>query len=201
MLERKPTAFDDKIHGADWRAWVDPEIPDAIAPTTLLLDRHLGTPVEHKTAVIVDGEATSYGALTKLVAAVSAGLNGIEVAPEDRILLFGTDSLDYVAMWLGAVRAGAVPAVVSDLYKAPDLLYFLCDTAVKFVFIDVEQLGKLVDIAAELPASLRTIIVRGAAPADLAGKLPGRTVVEFRAIRDGGTPAIPPCQRHRNDVT
>ena len=146
MLERAPTAYDDRIYGADWRAWADPEVPDEFAPTTLLLDRHLGTPVEHKPAVIVDGEATSYGALTRLVAAVSAGLAAHGVAPEDRILLFGTDSLDYVAMWLGAVRAGVVPAVVSDLYKARELLYFLSDTAVRQCFIDAEQVLSLIHI-------------------------------------------------------
>jgi len=229
MLERVPTNYDDRIYGPDWRAWVDPEVPDEIAPTALLLDRHLGTPVEHKTAVIVDGEVTSYGALAKLVAAVSAGLAAHGAVPEDRILLFGTDSLDYVAMWLGAVRTGVVPAVVSDLYRARELLYFLGDTAARLCFIDAEQFGKLEEIAEELPASLQAIIVRGEPPprlgarasrphffarANRAGETPalpgegseraatlaGRKVLPFAAIRDSGAPAIPPCARHRNDV-
>ena len=119
--------------------------------------------------------------------------------PENRILLFGTDSLDYVTMWLGAVRIGAVPAVVSDLYKAPDLLYFIRDTAARFLFIDAEQLGKLAEIAAVLPASLETIIVRG--DAGLAPKLAGRKVVPFAAIADSAAPAVAACPRHPNDVT
>jgi len=208
MLDRLPTRYDDKIYGPDWRAWVDPDVPEEFAPTTLLLDRHLGTPVEHKPAVIVDGEATTYGALATLVAGVSAGLRAISVVPEDRILLFGTDSLDYVAMWLGTVRTGAVPAVVSDLYKAHDLLYFIRDTAARMLFIDAEQSAKLVEIAGDLPASLQTIIIRGDSrpdlgpdPApDIAARLPGRTVLRFAAIRDKAAPAIPPCPRHRNDV-
>jgi benzoate-CoA ligase len=229
MLERVPTAYDDRIYGADWRAWIDPEVADEIAPTTLLLDRHLGTAVEHKAALIVDGEAISYGELTRLVAAVSAGLAARGVAPEDRILLFGTDSLDYVAMWLGAVRAGAVPAVVSDLYKARELLYFLRDTAARFCFIDAEQLPKLMEIADALPPSLHTIIVRGELPPPLGAwasrppssqeqknageaparpgegtepaKLRGRKALPFAAIRDGHGPLTPPYRRHRNDVT
>ena len=200
MLERVPTGYDDRIYGPDWRAWVDPEVPDDIAPTELLLDHHLGTPVEHKAAVIVDGEATSYGALAKLVAAVSAGLVAHGVVPEDRILLFGTDSLDYVAMWLGAVRAGAVPAVVSDLYKAHELLYFLGDTAARLCFIDAEQLGKLAEIADELPASLQTIIIRGEPATITFATLAGRKALHFVAIRDSGAPAIPVRSRHRNDV-
>lgn len=208
MLERVPTAYDDRIYGPDWRAWVDPVVPDEIAPTTLLLDRHLGTPVEHKAALVADGEAISYGDLTQLVAAVSAGLAARGVVPEDRILLFGTDSLDYVAMWLGAVRAGAIPAVVSDLYKARELLYFLRDTAARLCFIDVEQWGKLMEIADDLPPSLQTIIVRGELPLPaFAGeggegdKLVGRKVLAFAAIRNGYASTTRPRPRHRNDVT
>lgn len=229
MLERVPTSYDDRIYGPDWRAWIDPQVADEIAPSALLLDRHLGTPVEHKAALIVDGAPISYGALARLVAAVSAGLAARGVAPEDRILMFGTDSLDYVAMWLGAVRAGAVPAVVSDLYKARELLYFLRDTAARLCFIDAEQFNKVAEIADELPPSLHTIIVAGerppapAAPAScppdwhertdaggppaLAGnsrqaaKLGGRKVLPFAAVCDGHARLTPPCLRHRNDIT
>src|SRR5215467_15005115 len=200
MLQRVPTACDERIYGPDWRAWVDPQVPDEIAPTALLLDRHLGTPVEHKTALIVDGEAITYGALARLVATVSTGLMARGVVPEDRILLFGTDSLDYVAMWLGAVSAGAIPAVVSDLYRARELLYFLVDTAARFCFIDAEQLGKLVEIASELPRSLEAVIIRGEPEASVVAKLAGKRVLSFAEIRNSDASAIPPHQRHRNDV-
>jgi benzoate-CoA ligase len=201
MLRRAPTAYDDKIYTADWRAWKDPEVPEEIAPTTLLLDRHLGTPIEHKPALIVDGEATTYGALTRLVAEVSAGLLACGARPEDRILMFATDSLDFVAMWLGAVRMGAVPAVVSDLYKARDLLYFLRDTAARFLFIDAEQAGKLVEIAAELPDTLKTVLLRGEGAREIAAAIPGASVVTFAAVTQGAQAAGAPRLRHRNDVT
>src|SRR5262249_54824152 len=144
---------------------------------------------------------TSYGALARLVAAVSAGLTAHGVVPEDRILLFGTDSLDYVAMWLGTVRAGAVPAVVSDLYKARELLYFLRDTAARLCFMDAEQLTKPAEIAGELPSSLQAVIIRGEFDARLTGKLAGRKVLPFAAIRDARVPSTRPRLRHRNDVT
>ena len=64
------------------------------------------------------------------MAAYSGALAGLGLGPESRLLVFGTDSLDYVTLWLGAVRLGAVPIVMSDLYKAKDLTYFLADTAI-----------------------------------------------------------------------
>jgi benzoate-CoA ligase family protein len=198
MLTRPPTAYDDKIYNSDWRAYVDPTMPETIAPTALLIDRHLGTSIEHKAALLVDGVPVSYRELAERVAAVSAGLDAYGLARENRILLFGTDSLDYVTMWFGAVRIGAIPAVVSDLYKAPDLLYFLCDTAARFLFIDAEQLPKLEEIAADLPSSLETVFVRGR-DASLP-KLPGRRVIPFEAVAASGAPAVAVCPRHPNDV-
>ncbi len=169
-----------------------------IAPTALLIDRHLGTSIEHKAALVVDGVPVSYRELAERVATVSAGLAAHGVARENRILLFGTDSLDYVTMWFGAVRIGAIPAVVSDLYKAPDLLYFLCDTAARFLFIDAEQLPKLEEIAADLPSSLEAIFVRGG---DVSlPELAGRRVIPFEAVARAGAPAVAACPRHPNDV-
>jgi acyl-coenzyme A synthetase/AMP-(fatty) acid ligase len=95
-------------------------------------------------------------------------------------------------------RIGAVPAVVSDLYKAPDLLYFIRDTAARLLLIDAEQLPKLAEIAAALPASLETIIVRG--DAGYVPELAGRRVVTFAAIPDSGAPAVAACPRHPDDV-
>src|SRR4029077_19261654 len=145
----------------------DPPIPNWIDPVGVLLDRHANTVVESKAAIIADGKSVNYGELKDLVRRYAGGLAAIGLAPESRLLLFGTDSLDYIATWLGAVYAGAVPVVVSDLYKQKDLLYFLIDTAVRVLYIDAEQLPKLIEIAADLPLSLKTILVRGDIPPEI----------------------------------
>ena len=168
MLDRLPTPFDAKIYSADWHAWRDPDVPEWIDPIGVLLDRHIGTPREAKTAIVADGRLVSYGSLARTIRQYSAALASIGLQPESRLLLFGTDSLDYVTTWLAAIRLGATPVVVSDLYKQRELLYFLVDTAVRALFIDGEQLPKLIEIASELPSSLKTILVRGAVAPDIA---------------------------------
>ena len=189
------------IYSRDWLAYQDPEIPEWIDPVGQILERHMGTAIEAKPALIADGEAISYGALVRLAQRVHAGLAAAGVEPEHRILLFGTDSLDYVAMWLGALRVGAIPAVVSDLYKASDLAYFITDTAARVLFIDAEQTGKLAEIAAELPASLRTIIVRGTADTAGLATLTQRQVLSFADVRSEQGPAPAAHMRHSNDIT
>ena len=200
MDEKTSNPFNDKIYGADWRAWRDPDLPDAVNPIQLLLDRHLNSPRQTKPAVIVDNVATSYRELAELVRRVSANLAAADLRAGDRLLLFGTDSLDYMATWLAAIRIGVVPAVVSDLHKAKDLLYFIRDTAARALFIDVEQVEKLLETATQLPASLKTVILRGGTTDAVADRISGRQVVPFKAIRDGDASDVVAHAHHPNDV-
>jgi benzoate-CoA ligase len=199
MLDRTPTPYDDQIYAPDWRAWRDPEIPDWMDPVEALIGRHLGTSSEHKPALVADGESVTYGELNRLIDRHAGALAGAGLAPERRMLLFGTDSLDYVATWLGAVRLGAIPAVVSDLYKQKELLYFITDTAARLLFLDGEQVPKLAEVARDLPASLKTIVVRGEA-SDLARLCPRQTVLTLKDALAAAKP-VAAHRRHSNDLT
>jgi benzoate-CoA ligase len=200
-FERAPTAYDDKIYSADWRAWRDPEVPDWIDPVGTLLGRYVRAADESKTAIIADGNAVSYGELKDLIRKFAGGLVAIGLASEQRLLLFGTDSLDYVATWLGSIYLGAIPVVVSDLYKQKDLLYFLVDTAVGVLYIDSEQLPKLIEIAAGIPSTLKTILVRGELSTDIKRNFPRQIVVSFADFMAGAAALSEPHLRHANDVT
>ena len=201
MAELTVQAYRKLVYTKAWQNWRDPEIPEWIDPVGAILDKHLGTPVEAKIAIVADGERVSYGQLSALARQVQAGLAGIGVEPEHRILFFATDSLDYVAMWLGGLRTGAIPAVVSDLYKTSDLLYFITDTACRFLYIDAEQVPKLKEIGAKLPDSLRTIIVRGDIDVGALADATQRNVVPFAAIRATPPSSQPSHLRHSNDIT
>lgn len=199
LLHRTKTPYDEKIYSEDWRRWRDPSIPDRFDPAGWLIDRHLGTPIARKTAIICNNESVSYLELSERVAAYAGALAALGLGCEQRLLLFGTDSLDYVTLWLGAIRLGAVPVVISDLYKAKDLAYFLSDTAAQMLFIDQEQVPKLLDIATELPTSLKTILVRGMGTAELAGLLPSRRIVSLETALAAAA-SVPPYRRHADDV-
>ena len=200
-LERAPTSYDDKIYSAEWRTWRDPEVPEWIDPIGMLLGRHVQAAIESKTAIIADGKAVSYGELNELIRKFAGGLAAIGLGPEQRLLLFGTDSLDYVTTWLGSVYLGAIPVVVSDLYKQKDLLYFLVDTAVRVLYIDSEQLPKLIEIAAGIPRTLKTILVRGEFSPDTKRHFPRQIIVSLTDILAGAASLSEPHLRHANDVT
>ncbi|HEY5607620.1 MAG TPA: AMP-binding protein, partial [Alphaproteobacteria bacterium] len=94
-----PTAR-DRIYSDDWRAWRDPAVPDAFNPTTYLLDQHAALA---KPALYVDDASYSYGDLLGASCRAAHALTALGLEPENRVLFFGTDSLDYIALWLGAV--------------------------------------------------------------------------------------------------
>jgi acyl-coenzyme A synthetase/AMP-(fatty) acid ligase len=193
-LERTPTAFDDRIYGPDWHAWRDPAIPNYLLPTEILLERHLPAAAD-KTAIIAGGRNVSYGALHALVQRIAGGLAALGAQPDQRMLFFANDSVEYVATWLAAIQVGLVPAVVSELYKTAELLYFLTDTACTLLFIDEEQISKLGELAELLPATLATVLVRGTA-------LPALVGPRCLALDDlPASPSPPRHPRHANDVT
>jgi hypothetical protein len=68
LLDRVPTAYDDKIYSAGSRCWRDPEIPDWTDPLEILLGRHRGTRAEDKPAIIADAPARS---LSRSVSSIS----------------------------------------------------------------------------------------------------------------------------------
>jgi benzoate-CoA ligase len=191
--------YRDRIYSADWKAYKDPAVPEYVSPTAVLLDKHMDTPAAAKTGLIVDTDGYSYETLLRHVCRAAAGLTALNIEIGSRMLMFGTDSLEYVATWLGAIRAGIVPVVISDAYKAANLLYFIRDTAAKTLFIDEEQLDKLNGIAADLPWSLKTVIVRGdTAKAPESGD---RHTLNHIEMVEGQPDSFPPVLLHRNDIT
>lgn len=189
----------ETLYSADWRAWADPEIPEMFNPTERLLDKHVGTPTENHTAIIVDDTKYSYADLLDRTRRAANALTDIGLEADTRLLMFGTDSADYIAIWLGSVRAGIVPAVVSDLYKAENLLYFIRDTAAKALYIDAAQIDKLLAIGDELPATLRYVIIHDAPAAEVS--LPAEVeVFASGSIIKAAETTFAPLPRHRNDV-
>lgn len=192
--------YRDLIYSDEWRAWEDPEIPENFNPTSVLLDKHLGTDKASATALIVDDGQYSYESFLAHVCRAANGLQLLKIGRGSRLLLFGTDSLEFLAIWFGAIRAGIVPVVISDAYKAPNLHYFLRDTAAQTLFIDAEQTEKLAEIADDIPWTLDHVIVRGAdlAAAPEAGD---RATLTYNELVEGQPETCAPVPLHVNDVT
>jgi benzoate-CoA ligase len=186
------TITDTKIYSEGWQKWKDPEVPEYFNPTEYLLDRHMESQIERKCAITCDGAKITYRELLGKVNRVANAFMSLGLEPENRVLLFGNDSIAFLSTWIGALRCGLVPVVVSDLYKKDMLLYFLKDTASKALFIDEAQLAKLEGIKDSVPSTLKHIMVHGDAK--------GQWHSFDELIKDKSS-SFEPVPRHRNDVT
>src|SRR3954463_11356561 len=87
-------------------------------------------------AVISGDERVTYGELLGRVCRAGAALHDAGVRREERILLLLDDTPAFPAIFLGAVRLGAVPVPVNPLYKPSDFRYFLKDSYARVVVAD-----------------------------------------------------------------
>src|SRR5437867_563152 len=78
-----------------------------------------------KIAYIDDTQRLSYGELDQRVRRFAAGLLGLGLRREERVLMLLHDSVDFPVAFLGALYAGIVPVPVNTLLTAADYAYML----------------------------------------------------------------------------
>lgn len=88
-----------------------------------LIDCNVGRP--SKIALIDDVGQLSYSELADSIRRVAAGLLGLGLRREERVLLLMHDSSDWVVSFLGAMYAGLVPVAVNTLLTADDYAFML----------------------------------------------------------------------------
>ncbi|MCS7143198.1 MAG: AMP-binding protein [Aigarchaeota archaeon] len=202
----------ERIHPPDWRSFKIPNPPEWTNATEYVLDRHIGTPVEKKTALIADDVKYTYrDVLEQVCKAANAMTKTFNLDYDNRVLIVAPDYIEALVTWLGAQRAGITPCWVSHLYKSHDIKYFIEDTACKVLFIDGKQAEKVNEIRHELPPTLKHIVVYRADGnlswardyQELVGNMPG----EFQPLKkhvddftylfySGGTTGRPKCIIH-----
>ncbi len=102
-----------------------------------LIERNLTARAE-KTAFIDDGGAYSYGELAERVDAAAGALLELGIHPEQRVVLGLLDTIDFPAVFLGAIKAGIVPIPVNTLFQPADYAYILADSRAKAAFVSAE---------------------------------------------------------------
>ena len=85
----------------------------------------LNTARAAKAAFIDDQGSVTYGQLDERVRRFAAGLRGLGLKREERVLLLMLDTTDWPVAFLGAMYAGLVPVAVNTLLTADDYAYML----------------------------------------------------------------------------
>ena len=115
-------------------------------------------------AVIVDGQRLSYGELDALVARVAAALQRDGLQPQRCIAICGASSIAYVALFIGALRAGLAAAPLAPSSTPAQLAAMVGDAGAPLVFID----GAVAAMGVDWPAG-STVLRMDQAPIEAPG--------------------------------
>ena len=150
-----------------------------------LIERNLRAGRGAKFAYVDDRGPVSFAELAARVNRAGNALLALGLVPEQRFVLAMHDSVDWVAVFLGAIKAGIVPIAVNTLLTPKDYRYILDDSRASALFVSAPLLPAFEQALADSsPSALRAIVVAGEA------KLPHRQLDEVvAAAADSLAPA------------
>jgi len=126
------------------------------------LERH-----GERIALRCERASSTYAELAKQVRRSAAAFRTLGVAPGDRVLLLLRDTPEYVATWLGAVRAGAVAIGLNTRLSEAEYRHVCADSGATMSVVEDRFVRARPDLAAEFKRQGR-LAVAGEAQAELA---------------------------------
>ncbi len=135
-------------------------MPESFNVSTYLLDRHVEAGRGDRLAVTGPGTSLTYAALTDLVGRVAAGLRGLGVRPEERVVLVMADGPELLAAILAAMRIGAVAVPVSTMLTGEELAALVRDARAR-VLVASDQFAAAAQVAASGAPELADVVVHG----------------------------------------
>jgi benzoate-CoA ligase family protein len=134
------------------------DIPRFLNVASWFVDRNVEEGRGDRTALVGPGGLTTYAELANRVNRSGNLLQELGVRAEERLLLVLADSIEFVALWYGAQKIGAVTAEAYTFLKPKDYAYYLDYTRAGIVVTDEATEGAIRE-AAESSRWLRDVLV------------------------------------------
>ena len=155
-----------------------------------LIERNLRSGRAGKLAFVDDAGQCTFGELAERVNRFGSGLQALDLAMEDRVLLALTDTIDFPTAFLGAIKAGIIPVAVNTLLTARDYEHMLADSRARALVVSEPLLPQFAPLIGKMPF-LRHLIVSGA-------RARGRATVE--GVLAAGSPDFAPAPTTADDA-
>jgi benzoate-CoA ligase family protein len=136
------------------------DVPRQFNIATHFVDRNLGEGRGGRTALTGPHGSTTYAELAALTNRSGHVLRELGVRAEERVLLALGDGVEFVALWYGALKIGAVTAEAYTFLQPKDYAYYLDYTRAGVVVADSTTLDSLRAAAADA-RWLRHLLVVG----------------------------------------
>lgn len=139
------------------------EIPRDYNAAHDLIERNLAAGRTGKTAFIDDQGSYTYGELEARVNRCANALAGLDIRPEQRVLLCLLDTIDFPTAFLGSIKAGIVPVAANTLLTTNDYEHMLRDSRACALIVSASLLPAFAPLLGKLP-HLRRVLVSGGDP-------------------------------------
>ncbi|MGE3774646.1 MAG: benzoate-CoA ligase family protein [Gammaproteobacteria bacterium] len=130
-----------------------------------LIERNLLAGRGDKIAYIDDGGRYSFRELAARVNRASNALRALGLGLEDRIMVALHDTIDFPAVFLGAIKAGIVPVATNTLLKPADYAFMLNDCRAKVLVVSAPLLPVFEEAIAASPFLAHVLVAGGEAGA------------------------------------
>jgi benzoate-CoA ligase family protein len=138
------------------------DVPRAFNLARHFVDRNVEEGGGARTALVGPEGPTTYAELAALTNRSGNVLRELGVRAEERVLLVLADSVEFVALWYGAQKIGAVTAEAYTFLQPKDYAYYLDYTRASVVVADLSTLDRIRKAAVSSPW-LRQVLVVGPA--------------------------------------
>lgn len=108
-------------------------------------------------ALILDERRLSYAALHALMDEIAAALQREGVKPGDGVAICAGTSIEYAAVFLGALRAGAAAAPIAPSSTPQAIAGMVADCGAQVLFLDAEAQAALAPVRARIGAKIITL--------------------------------------------
>ena len=132
-----------------------------------IVDRHLGTERAGHVAVIDAAGAWTYAELAERINRAGNALRDLGVRMENRVAMCLLDSVDFPAVFLGAIKTGAIPVPFNTLLTAADYDYMLRDSRAHTLVVSAELYPTFAPIVRGQPWLRHVVVARDGGAEDL----------------------------------
>jgi len=134
------------------------------------LDTPVSSGAADRPAIVTAAGTTTYRELLALASRAGNALRALGLQSEQRVALLLPDGLEWAAVFLGALRIGAVAVTMNTRLETAAWAAILRDSRARVLVADPTLLAALHPALADLPY-LRAVVTTGAGPDDLAARL------------------------------
>ena len=133
-----------------------------------LVDRHVDAGDGDRIAIRSGGQTFTYADVQQHVEQAAGALRALGVRPEERVAMVMLDSLEFVAVFLGAMRIGAVPVPMNPMLPGRDLGVITADSRARVLAISDARRSVLDDLRSGSP-ELAHVVSTGEGSPDVIG--------------------------------